>query len=82
MHETGTLIGMVRLFALKWGDIDFAGATVSVTRSIVYGVVGRCKTEFSQKASTLISACRPVAKAVEGTVHLPRGGGLGFREQT
>lgn len=37
------------LFALKWGDIDFAGATLSVTRSIVYGVVGRCKTESSQK---------------------------------
>ena len=37
------------LFALKWGDIDFAGGTMSVTRSIVYGVVGRCKTEPSQK---------------------------------
>ena len=35
------------LFALKWGDIDFAGATVSVTRSIVYGAVGRFKTESS-----------------------------------
>jgi len=37
------------LFALKWGDIDFAGGTMNVTRSIVYGVVGRCKTESSQK---------------------------------
>jgi len=37
------------LFALKWGDIDFAGGTMSVTRSIVYGVVGMCKTESSQK---------------------------------
>lgn len=37
------------LFALKWSDIDFAGATLSVTRSIVCGVVGRCKTESSQK---------------------------------
>jgi integrase len=37
------------LFGLKWSDIDFAGGTMSVTRSIVYGVVGLCKTESSQK---------------------------------
>jgi integrase len=38
------------LFGLKWGDINFAQGTMNVTRSIVYGVVvGRCKTEFSQK---------------------------------
>ena len=37
------------LFGLKWGDIDFAQGTMNVTRSIVYGVVGPCKTESSQK---------------------------------
>lgn len=37
------------LFGLKWGDIDFAERTMNVTRSIVYGVVGSCKTESSQK---------------------------------
>lgn len=37
------------LFALKWGDIDFSEGTMSVTRAIVFGVVGRCKTESSQK---------------------------------
>ncbi len=37
------------LFALKWGDVDFCGGVLNVTRSIVYGVVGRCKTEASQK---------------------------------
>jgi integrase len=37
------------LFGLKWGDINFAHATMNVTRSIVYGVVGPCKTESSQK---------------------------------
>jgi integrase len=37
------------LFALKWGDVDFCGGALNVTRSIVYGVVGRCKTEASQK---------------------------------
>jgi integrase len=37
------------LFGLKWGDIDFAEGQMHVTRSIVYGVVGPCKTEASQK---------------------------------
>ncbi len=37
------------LFGLKWGDIDFAGGFMNVTRSVVYGVVGLCKTESSQK---------------------------------
>jgi len=37
------------LFGLKWGDINVAQGTMSVTRSIVCGVVGPCKTESSQK---------------------------------
>lgn len=37
------------LFAVKWCDIDFAQQTINVIRSIVYGVVGPCKTESSQK---------------------------------
>jgi len=37
------------LFGLKWGDINFDQGTMSVTRSIVCGVVGLCKTESSQK---------------------------------
>jgi integrase len=37
------------LFALKWGDIDYNQLTMNVVRSIVYGVVGPCKTESSQK---------------------------------
>lgn len=37
------------LFGLKWGDINSAQRTMNVTRSIVYGVVGHCKTESSQK---------------------------------
>ena len=37
------------IFGLKWGDIDFERGTMSVVRSIVYGVVGPCKTESSQK---------------------------------
>src|SRR6266702_3080226 len=31
------------------GDIDFSQGTMNVTRSIAYGIVGRCKTEASQK---------------------------------
>jgi integrase len=37
------------LFGLKWGDIESAEGHMHVTRSIVYGVVGPCKTEASQK---------------------------------
>jgi integrase len=37
------------LFGVKWGDIDFAQNTMNVVRSIVYGVVGPCKTESSQR---------------------------------
>ncbi len=37
------------LLGLKWGDIDLVQGTMNVTRSIVYGVVGPCKTESSQK---------------------------------
>lgn len=37
------------MFGLKWSDIDFAQRNMDVTRSIVYGVVGPCKTESSQR---------------------------------
>lgn len=37
------------LFGLKWRDIDISQGTMNVTRSVVYGVVGPCKTESSQK---------------------------------
>ncbi|PYY19679.1 MAG: hypothetical protein DMG60_03130 [Acidobacteria bacterium] len=37
------------MFGLKWSDIDFAQRNMFVTRSVVYGVVGPCKTESSQR---------------------------------
>jgi integrase len=37
------------LFGLKWRDVDFKRGELSVIRSVVFGVVGRCKTESSQK---------------------------------
>lgn len=50
------------LFALKWKDLDFESKQASVTRSIVHQVVGRCKTETSQKPvpldTRLITALR------------------------
>jgi integrase len=44
-----TCLRQSELFGLRWGDIDFAQRSMNVTRSIVYGVVGPCKTESSQK---------------------------------
>jgi integrase len=44
------------LFALQWSDIDFAQEIMSVTRSIVSGVVGCCKTESSRKPVPLHSS--------------------------
>ncbi len=37
------------LFALRWQDIHFELGQMNVTRSIVYQVVGTCKTEASKK---------------------------------
>ncbi len=37
------------LFDLKWGDINLEEGTMNVTRSMVSGVVGPCKTASSQR---------------------------------
>ena len=34
---------------LKWGDIDWKSRQMNVTRSVVDGVIGKCKTEASRK---------------------------------
>ena len=44
------------LIGLKWSDVDFDSLTISVTRSVVSGVVGVCKTEASRKPVPLVSA--------------------------
>src|SRR5215471_4927857 len=51
----GTGLRMSELFGLKWNDIDFQKNEISVTRSIVFQVVGPCKTEASQKPVPLDS---------------------------
>jgi integrase len=37
------------LFGLRWGDLDFDNGEISVVRSVVHGVISRCKTESSAK---------------------------------
>jgi len=37
------------LMGLKWKDVDFVGGRIDITRSIVDQVIGKCKTETSQK---------------------------------
>ena len=51
----GTGLRMSELFGLKWHDIDFQNHELSVTRSIVFQVVGPCKTGASQKPVPLDS---------------------------
>src|SRR6266705_2089875 len=37
------------LFGLRWRDLDFDGGQMNVVRSVVQGVISRCKTETSMK---------------------------------
>jgi integrase len=46
---------MSELLALKWQDVNFRTREISVMRSIVFQVVGACKTEASQKPIPLDS---------------------------
>jgi len=45
---------MSELLALKWRDVKFRAQEISVMRSIVFQVVGPCKTEASQTQFRLI----------------------------
>lgn len=44
-----TGLRMGELAGLKWKDVDFANLLLHVERSVVYQVVGKCKTEASKK---------------------------------
>jgi site-specific recombinase XerD len=48
----GTGLRMSELFGLKWHDIDFQKNEISVTCSIVFQVVGPCKTSVTKAGST------------------------------
>jgi integrase len=37
------------LFGLRWSDLDFDSGEINVVRSVVHGVISRCKTESSSK---------------------------------
>jgi integrase len=62
----GTGLRMSELFGLKWHDIDFEKNEISVTRSIVFQVVGLCKTEASQKPVPLDSHLAEVLRVWRG----------------
>src|SRR5579864_7621744 len=62
----GTGLRMSELFGLKWVDIDFYKSEISVTRSIVFQIVGPCKTEASQKPIPLDSRLAEALKAWRG----------------
>jgi hypothetical protein len=66
------------IFGIKWGDIDFERGTMSVNRSIVYGVVGPCKTESSQSPCQCIRLSRTLWRSGENALHTssPRTGFL------
>jgi integrase len=53
--DVGTGLRMSELLALKWRDVNFRAREISVTRSIVFQVVGPCKTEASKKPIPLDS---------------------------
>jgi integrase len=74
---TSTGLRQSEIFGLKWSDIDFERGTMSVVRSLVYGVVGPCKTESSQKPVPM-HPTRGRPDAVEKTLYLHQARGLGF----
>ena len=47
--DAATDLRISELLALQWKDIDFAAMEVRVSRAIVYGVGGRCKSKVSKK---------------------------------
>ena len=47
--DVATGLRQSELYALKWNDVDFKNKQLWVIRSIVQQVVGKCKTEASQK---------------------------------
>jgi len=47
--EALTGIRRSELMGLKWKDVDFIGGRIEITRSVVDQVIGKCKTEASQK---------------------------------
>ena len=51
--DLATGLRQSELFALKWKDVDFKNKQLWVIRSIVQQVVGKCKTEASQKPAPL-----------------------------
>lgn len=67
------------LFGLKWSDINFAEATMNVTRSIVYGVVGPCSSVHAGNAQhSLDESMRRFPPQSEGLDSTATLGAKGF----
>jgi integrase len=69
------------MFGLKWSDIDFAQKNMDVARYIVYGVVGPCKTESSQRPVPIHPILAEAPAALEERCSLHSAKRLGFCKQ-
>jgi integrase len=67
------------LTGLKWQDVDFENLQIDVQRSVVDQVVGRCKTEASQKPVPMDGALATVLHYWRADV-VPSARRLGLRQ--
>jgi len=75
-----TGLRMGELAGLKWKDVDFDNLLLHVERSIVYQVVGRCKTEASKKPVPLDEYLAQDLLEWYRYASLRRAGGLDLRQ--
>lgn len=60
------------LLALKWSDVDFERLEISVSRAIVYGEVGKCKSKASKKPVPLAAEMAEALRAWRATTPFNR----------
>jgi integrase len=78
--DVATGLRQSELFALKWKDVDFKNKQLWVSRSIVQQVVGRCKTEASQKPVPLHDYLIRGLRKLAARNSLSNAGELGVRQ--
>jgi len=77
-RDKTTLAQASRINRVKWNDVDFQTNEISVTRAIVFQVVGPCKTEASQKPIPLDSRLAEALKVWRDRTKYRTPGGLGI----
>ena len=77
---TGLRISEV--LGLKWMDIDWKTLQMDVTRSVVDGIVGKCKTETSRRPVPIDEFTAAESPALEAKNLLRGAGRLGLRQRT